>query len=279
MIETHFWEQLAMIAQCGTLSAAAEKLYLTQPALSRSMKKLEELLGVELFTRGKNKITLNESGELAAKCAVRMLELESETVERIRIFDRMRRTITIGSSGPSALSDLVGLLSQLYPGMAVSSELMDEETLLRHVRDGAMQLAVVTHPEDDEDLFCMKYMEEALYLVVPENHELAGLSHLYLKDIDGYTILLHSNIGFWMDLCREHLSHSRFLLQNDFETFKELADASDFLFFTTSWQLEHTSHPKNKKYLPIIDGEANITYYIICRKKNVAQFGLLFPGQ
>ena len=49
MIELHFWEQLVAIADCGTISAASEKLHLTQPALSRSMKRLEELLGVPII--------------------------------------------------------------------------------------------------------------------------------------------------------------------------------------------------------------------------------------
>ena len=49
----------------GTISAAAEKLHLTQPSLSRSMKRLETDLGQELFDRTRNHVELNEAGRLA----------------------------------------------------------------------------------------------------------------------------------------------------------------------------------------------------------------------
>ena len=54
MIENYLWEQLVAVANYHTLSDAAKKLYVTQPALSRSMKKLEQIIGVELFKRRKN---------------------------------------------------------------------------------------------------------------------------------------------------------------------------------------------------------------------------------
>lgn len=89
MIELHFWEQLVAIAECGTLSAASEKLHLTQPALSRSMKRLEELLDVMLFERGKNKITLNDTGKMTAANAVRLLEHETDLVEKTPMIKRI----------------------------------------------------------------------------------------------------------------------------------------------------------------------------------------------
>lgn len=58
MFELNQMEQLIMVAECGTLAGAAKKLHLSQPALSRSMQKLEEELQVPLFNRKKNKIQL-----------------------------------------------------------------------------------------------------------------------------------------------------------------------------------------------------------------------------
>ena len=56
MMELYLLEQLIAFSRQGTLSGAAEKLHISQPALSQSMKKLEESLGVSLFERSKNKI-------------------------------------------------------------------------------------------------------------------------------------------------------------------------------------------------------------------------------
>lgn len=57
MIEIYLLEQLVAFDRCGTLSAAAEQLHLAQPSLSRSMQKLEGILGVPLFDRQKNRVS------------------------------------------------------------------------------------------------------------------------------------------------------------------------------------------------------------------------------
>lgn len=66
MIGNRLWKILVTFHQCGTLSAAAEKLYVSQPSLSGAMKQLEKELGVPLFERSRNHIVLNEVGLEAA---------------------------------------------------------------------------------------------------------------------------------------------------------------------------------------------------------------------
>ena len=64
MFELYELRQLITFAETGTLSEAAELLHLSQPALRRNMKKLEEDLGLTLFERTKNKLSLNKNGEV-----------------------------------------------------------------------------------------------------------------------------------------------------------------------------------------------------------------------
>ena len=66
LIESYLLEQFEAVARCGTLLKASEELHISQPSLSRSMKKLEDELGVSLFLRENSKISLNETGKLAA---------------------------------------------------------------------------------------------------------------------------------------------------------------------------------------------------------------------
>ena len=74
MIEIFLLEQLDAFARKGSLQQAAAELHLSQPALTRSMKKLESILGVSLFQRSSSKIVLNETGKVAAEYARRVLE-------------------------------------------------------------------------------------------------------------------------------------------------------------------------------------------------------------
>ena len=100
MIEMSVLAQLVAFADCGTLSAAAEKLHTSQPAVTRSMKKLEEELGLSLFARSKNHLALNEVGELAVRHARRILQETADMTERLRAYERSLRTISIASARP-----------------------------------------------------------------------------------------------------------------------------------------------------------------------------------
>lgn len=71
-------KQLITFADCGTLSKAASQLHLSQPTITRTMQHLEDAFNVPLFIRGKNKITLNETGMQAVKYA-RQLVADAET--------------------------------------------------------------------------------------------------------------------------------------------------------------------------------------------------------
>ena len=64
MLDNHLLEELATFAQTKTLAETATKLNITQPTVTRGMQKLEEQLGVKLFERHPNRLTLNATGKL-----------------------------------------------------------------------------------------------------------------------------------------------------------------------------------------------------------------------
>ena len=78
MLELYQLEQLVMIEKCGTFSEAARELYISQPALSRSMQRLEKELGFPLFEHGKNRVSLTPTGVLAVSYARELLKRAKE---------------------------------------------------------------------------------------------------------------------------------------------------------------------------------------------------------
>ena len=112
MMELYLLEQLIAFSRQGTLSGAAEKLHISQPALSQSMKKLEESLGVSLFERSKNKIALNENGIMAVQLGEKLLE-QSRRWRRLRLFDRSRRTLSVGLRPGASLGLVAAALQAL----------------------------------------------------------------------------------------------------------------------------------------------------------------------
>lgn len=277
MLEIYLLEQLEAFARCGTLSAAAEELHLSQPALTRSMKKLEEIIGVPLFERQKNKLALNENGKLAAEYAKRVLDQDREIIERVRTFDRQNRTISIGACAPVPLDQIVPMLSHLYEGMTISQELGTDEALLNRLRDGEHKLVILHEQPEDETLYWKKCGSEKLFLVVPQTHPLAKHEGIWLKELEGQSILLFSQIGFWYELCREKIPHPRFILQDDFHTFGELAYASALPVFTTDYWIERGEYVSDGRILlPILDPEASANYYLACASKDKRRFKAMF---
>ena len=126
MLELYQLRQLAAFAEYGTLSEAAEKLFLSQPALSRNMRKLEEDIGVPLFVRSRNKLELNENGRLTAELAVKALAEGDGIVHQVQEYDRSRRTISLGVCAPAPVWKLSPLLSQFYPNMSIVTETQAE---------------------------------------------------------------------------------------------------------------------------------------------------------
>ena len=121
-MEFYQLEELAAFARCGTISKAAELSGVSQPAMSRAMKLLEEDLGVDIFRRTSNTIELNETGQLACQWAERITRMADSAKEEIRAFDRRQRTILDGSAAPAPMRSAVSVLSALETEKTVAGE-------------------------------------------------------------------------------------------------------------------------------------------------------------
>ena len=255
VFEIYQLEQLLAFAECGTLSGAAEHLHLSQPALSRSMQRLEAELQVPLFDRQKNKIEFNENGRMAAEYA-------QDMISRVQAFDRSQRTILIGSCAPMPLWEIPPHLSDLYPDRTISSEMRENKVLLQGLRDGVYQLIILPYPVEEPGISCVKYGEEHLFFSLPPAHPLSGSKALYMKDLNGETMLLRNRLGFWREMTVRKMPDTRFLEQEDM-AFDELVRSSALPIFTTDMALAREGTPLNRVNIPILDEEANVTYYCL----------------
>ena len=170
MIELYELRQFLAFAKAGTLSEASETLHLSQPALSRNMKKLEEDLGISLFLRQKNKLELNENGMYVLELTKKLLEDADLLVAKARDYDRRNRTITLGLCAPAPAWLLTPLISNLYPHMTLQTELKDEERLLKDLENHVYHLAVVHRQPKDGPYFVKECGRETLSFSLPKSH-------------------------------------------------------------------------------------------------------------
>lgn len=264
MLELYDLEKLVAFRREGTLSAAAEKLLISQPALSRSMRKLEDELGVELFTRSRNRMELNENGLLAAELAEKLLGDAEALAERVRALDRSRHTLSVGSCAPEPLWELAPALGGVYPTMTISSELAGQEALLSGLLDGTYSLAVLTAPPDVPGVEYLPFGGEKLCFLLPMNHPLAEKSELHLADLNGETMLLRPNLGFWEETLKS-LPDTHFLVQEGNYAFGELLRASSLSAFTTDRIQRRYGATKGRVAIPIADPGTSVDYFVAYR--------------
>ena len=276
MIETYILEQLSAFYECGTLSKAADKLHISQPALSRSMKKLEEELGITLFTRNKSKIELNETGLVAAECAKNLIAQNKAMIERIISFDRSLHSIVFGSCTSYPITALMPILQQHFGGLTITSEIAYTETLINGLKDGRYDLAVLNSPCEDEEIFCQRFVDERIDLAAPKNHPLAQRNEVSFSDMAGENILLLANIGFWFDVCKDNIPNAKFLPQSEANALNELIGATDFLCFSSDRMREAGYVRPDRVMVHITDDAAGATYYIACLESNKHKYAAFF---
>ena len=283
MIETYILEQLAALQEHKTLSKVAEVLHISQPAISRSMQKLEDELGVKIFDRTKNRIVLNELGELAARHAQILLEAQKDMIRAVRDADRRSHTFSYGSIAPAPMWELTPIISQLYIGMTIAADLQEtEDVLKRGLVNDNYQLIVLLHALDDKDnqgnpiYYSKPFIYKKLSVLLPKSHRLARRKSLYLKDLAGEKILIHTQIGFWYDVCCRKIPDAIYLEQNDLSTLSEIVNASDLPSFVTNMSDRLDVTATGKVAVPLVDDEVNVQFWCVCKAENRRAFTALF---
>lgn len=167
-------EQFAAFAEAGTLSQAAEKLHISQPTITRTMQHLEECFKVPLFVRGKNRISLNETGRFAVEQARRVLDAADSALRQVQDYDRSLRTITVSSCAPAPLWYVLPALSSAFPRMTIASSLKDSASVWEDLSSDLCRIAVLPHESRDDRFLSFPFLRERLFICVPPSHALAG---------------------------------------------------------------------------------------------------------
>lgn len=278
MIELYVLNELAAFPKYGTLTAVAEKMNVSQPALSRSMKKLEDDLGVQLFERGKNRIVLNENGKIAAEYAQKVIDAEAVFEKKVIEYEQTHRIFSFASIAPMPISELTPILSQQFLGMTVKSELKDnEKELYKSLDSGNAKLIVtLTPPKNTEKYAAVKLFTENLFIVLPKNHRLAEKDKISLKELAGEKILIYSKLGFWYETTKRLIPNVEFFDQQELSALRQLAKLTELPSFVTNFTIQNVREMKDKKAVAISDSEVNVTFWCVCLKKNENQLAATF---
>ena len=144
------------VAEEKSFSAAAQRLFITQPAISKRIQSLERHLGAPLFDRVGKKVYLTEAGTLLIERAETILQLAKDTEKEIfNLHDTISGRLNLATSHHIGLHRLAPVLknfSQRYPDVLLDIQFEDSEVAYQMVRSGQVELAVVTLNPVETDL-------------------------------------------------------------------------------------------------------------------------------
>ena len=264
--------QFKTITECKTMTEAAERLHISQPALSSGLKKLEEELGVQLFERKKNKISLNKAGEMAFTYACAILGQAEEMKNTFRQYAKENNVLSLGYCDPGPMRFSVPLLQKAYPDINISAEILADDTnalnnLLARKYDAVITLNELEH----QDIISVPFAKEELMLSVAKDDELAGKSSVCLhnytnRDIAVYRIYgaLERKIKSFLDWLE---SLENITVYTDYFVFRQMLEHKKILTFTTRL-VQLYRNDGERVVIPLEDEGVTAMYWISYWKEN-----------
>ena len=163
---------------------AAERLFISQPGLSRQIKQMEEALGVTLFDRNNRNVVLTKAGiYLYKELSVSLKELETILNNTKRLNDGIDGNLNFGYVGSAMQNIIPELLVEIrssYPNIHFSLKEMDNQKQLENLQVQEIDLGFVRLERVPNDLNILPILEDTFSLVLPNNH---WLNTINFKDI------------------------------------------------------------------------------------------------
>ena len=187
-------EYVVALADSGQFVEASRRCGVSQPALSKQVREVEELLGVVLFERTRPRVLLTEVGEEVVARARRLLADARELMVVAQASSQVRRGVVrlgvIPTIAPYGLPGLLAKLRVRYPQVSFAIEETQTESLLDGLRSGSLDLGLLARPFGHQGLDGEDLVMEPFVLVAPADHALGVPRSIRPGEIAGASLLL-----------------------------------------------------------------------------------------
>lgn len=185
---------IVAVAQEKNFRRAADKVFVSQPALSLAIQKLEEELGIQIFERSRTAVSFTPIGEMIVKQAQRVLE-EAEQIKTLASQgkDQLIGTLKIGAIytvGPYLLPDLIPVLKHKAPKMPLEMEENTTANLQEQLISGRLDAIIIALPFGGAGITSTPLYDEDFNVVVPLDHPWAKKKQIKTAELSTEKILL-----------------------------------------------------------------------------------------
>ncbi|SEM68415.1 transcriptional regulator, LysR family [Pseudomonas sp. ok272] len=179
------------VAVHGSFTKAAERLFLTQPAISDQVRKLEERFGVLLFHRNKRSVRLTDLGERLLSITQRLFVIEAQAHELLQDSQALQTgTLILAVDAPVHVLPQIARFCERYPGIRVKIETGNTDESLFRLFNYQADLALLGRDVNDERLLSLPLRNDPMVAFVARSHPWAERESISLADLDDTPLVL-----------------------------------------------------------------------------------------
>lgn len=190
----HHLKVFLAVAQAGSISAGAQRLHISQPAVTREIRELEASLGLALFDRHPRGVRPTEGGQRLLQFAERIFTLEQAAERDLRDFASLGQgELQLGASatlGAYLLPPLLNSFRQQHPQVFVDLRVSNTREVTQQLDDGSIALGFVEGPFPTADYAHHLLARDRLLPVVGPAHPLAGRRDLRAAELQQYELYM-----------------------------------------------------------------------------------------
>ena len=179
----------------GNLSQAAKDLNITQPAVTKSIQRLQRFYDIKLLNRFGKKLVLTDAGLTLYHIAEKIFDLEVQAEEGIREFKKLKsghiRIHASESFGAYYLPSIINPLSKAHPSVRISVSIFPTEQVFENVANLKNDIGFGSYPINHDKVVCREILEDKMVFIAAPDHFLVDKKRLTVMDLAGQSVIVH----------------------------------------------------------------------------------------
>ena len=266
------------VAENESVSRAAEKLNISQPAVSMMIRKMEDELDAKLFDRSANRVHLNKTGETALLYAKAIIHDIDEMKRAVESISQRTMSLSIAFADPGVMWYSMPRLEVAYPDMKIRGELYDEDDIVHLLEERKYDIIVSSVNPSEKDIEVKPFLSEHVFLSVPKGNSLEGRESIALSDIPAQPLLYPEIGGYFLKVFERLISERNLpitMVKNPMNLTSYLIRSTNFLTTISTLSMDLRNDGSGRKLIPFTDPELNIRYNLIFLRANSKKAALL----
>jgi len=182
-------------AKCGSISAAANALFVTQPAVTKGLQRMQDLYEIRLINLFGRKLALTDAGEVLYGIAEKIFEMETQAEEVVRDFQGRKkghiRILSSESFGAYYLPFIIIPFGVENPQIHVCANILPTELVVEGTAALNCDLGFISYPIEHKKLVVREVLEDRMVVIVSPDHPLSNKEVIEPLDLDGQSIIMH----------------------------------------------------------------------------------------